>query len=95
MPEERPLTVTFRRGRFFGDFANVDPKWHLARPDGDGGKWGTFQAWCGYTRSNIMGDLQVSRSKSPKPVSATCGKCITALGKHEAREAKKARAASE
>jgi len=84
---ERPVVVTFRRGSFYGDFRNVEPKWHLLGAV-DPGKWGTYTAWCGYTRSNIVGDLSVSRSKTPKTAATTCQKCVKALGKHEAQLAK-------
>jgi hypothetical protein len=84
------VVVTFKRGAFYGDFKNQTPRWHLAKEDG--GKWGTYVAWCGYTRSNILGELQISRSKTPKKDSETCQKCLTALAKAEAQAIKEARA---
>ena len=82
--EERPPIVTFRREAFHSEsFRNTVPKWHLARVDG--GRWGTYEAWCGYARSNILGELKVSRSKTPKKAAETCGKCVAALTRHERR----------
>ena len=80
--EPRPVVVTFRRGEFFNDFQDTKPKWHLLKGD-EPGKWGTFVAYCGYTRSNILGDLRISRSKTPKRAAETCGRCVAALGKEQ------------
>lgn len=82
MPDERPVVVMFRREEFYGDFRNVDPKWHLLKEEPES-KWGTLVAYCGYAKSNLLGDLKVSRSKTPKKAADTCGKCLTALAKEQ------------
>lgn len=72
------MTVFFRRGAFYGDFATTDPKWHIAK-DVPEDKYGVYTAHCGYARSNILGELKVSRAKKPKKVSETCSRCVAAM----------------
>lgn len=83
----RPTIVMFRRDAFYGDFQGTEPKWHVLKEvrvrEGLDEKWGTHVAWCGYAKSNLLGDVKVSRSKTKKRVSETCGKCLTAIAKHE------------
>lgn len=84
----------FKRGQFYGDFRNTEPKWHvlreIKRPASDevDSKWGTHIAWCGYSRSNLLGDLTISKAKKPKKVDETCGSCLVAIAKADKNRGK-------
>lgn len=82
MTETPPPRVFFRRGAFHGDFANKTPSWHVLKTE-PGSQWGTYVAFCGYARSNILGDVKVSRAKTPKKVGETCERCVRAITKIE------------
>jgi len=75
--------VMFRRDAFYGDFRDTVPKWHVASKVPTD-KYGTYVAHCGYTQSNILGGLMVSRSKKRKTHAETCAKCVKAIAKAEA-----------
>lgn len=79
--------VMFRRDSFYGEFGGQQPKWHVLKEihvrEGIDEKWGTYEGWCGYAKSNLLGDLRVSRSKTKKSAKVSCGRCLSAIAKHE------------
>lgn len=68
----------FRKTRFHGKYADVEPKWHLAETGQvlAEHKWGTTKALCGYTANGILASVSFSVSTTPVARRTTCAKCL-------------------
>lgn len=74
--------IFFRRMGFYGDFKAATPRWHILKgQEPEKYSYGLYTAWCGYSRSKVIGDLKISRSKTHKRAAETCARCATNYGK--------------